>query len=83
MKDKIVHTTIGVYLNGSYVCNGVKPEHLNDHILFNKMYRPGRALFVDGHCIHKGYLTEDYIERFQKKIIEDNILSVNYSDEYL
>lgn len=76
-----IHTTIGLYLNGDYVVNGVSSEDLNDHINYNIKYRFGRALFVDGECIHKGYFDnqlsrlEEFAEKFKsikvyKKSIE-------------
>ncbi len=53
------HHTRGVYPDGSYKDNGVLPELLEKHIEYNKTMRPGRALFVDGVCIYKGFVTED------------------------
>lgn len=43
-----IHTTIGLYLNGDYVVNGVLDDHLANHIKYNINNRWGRALFVDG-----------------------------------
>ncbi|WCK57022.1 hypothetical protein PP175_27930 (plasmid) [Aneurinibacillus sp. Ricciae_BoGa-3] len=47
------HVTIGVYSNGEYKVNVVQGNHLQDHIEYNQTMRPGRALFVDGKCIHQ------------------------------
>jgi len=50
----MIHLTIGVYPNGERKTNAVKCENLASHIWYNLHFRPGRALVVDGHCIHKG-----------------------------
>lgn len=63
-----IHTTIGVYLNGSFKLNGVTPENLGTHIEHNIKYRPGRALFVDGECVHKGYLCDEKVKSFEERI---------------
>ena len=63
----MIHTTIGVYLNGDYKTNGVLPEHLEMHIEYNKKYRLGRGLFVDGKCIYAGYLNSDEVKKFEQK----------------
>lgn len=65
--SKIRHTR-GVYLNEGYKDNGVSAQNLKLHIEYNTTMRPGRALFVDGKCIHKGYLTDADV-----KAIEDNL----------
>lgn len=65
-----IHTTIGIYPNGSFKLNGVKDEHLEHHIEYNKTLRPGRALVVDNKIVYHGYLTEEQIN----KIIKDNDL---------
>ncbi len=42
------HLSVGVYLNDTFVVNVVKDEHLSSHKEYNKIFRPGRLLFVDG-----------------------------------
>ena len=67
----MIHTTIGVYLDGSKKVNGVTSERLADHIRYNLDFRPGRALFVDGICLHRGGLDSvrcDTLERGVKAI---------------
>lgn len=63
-----IYTTVGVYNNDDYKVNGVKGEHLEGHIEYNKKYRPGRALFVEGKCVHGGYLTHWRALEWEKKI---------------
>jgi hypothetical protein len=49
-----IHHTVGVYPDGSMKHNGVPDDHLAAHIAYNKEFRPGRALFVDGVCVYEG-----------------------------
>lgn len=63
-----VHTTVGVYNNNDFVINGVAPEHLKYHIEYNQKMRFGRALFVDGVCVNKGYLDDKRIKEWTDKI---------------
>lgn len=58
----LVYPSIGVYNNHERVYNGVASEHIVHHIRYNLCYRPGRALFVNGVCINKGYLSETECE---------------------
>ncbi len=67
-----IHTTIGVYANSDYKINGVESKHLASHIEYNKILRWGRALFVDGKCIHQGYLTKEECDAWEVKI-KDNL----------
>ncbi|MGL4467943.1 MAG: hypothetical protein ACRCUK_10690 [Plesiomonas shigelloides] len=59
-----IHTTIGLYRNGEYVVNGVKDDHLEDHVKYNIACRGGRALFVDGKCVHTGYMSREECDEF-------------------
>lgn len=51
----MIHTTIGVYSDGSYKVKGVKSEDLASHIEYNKNFRFGRALIIDGEVVYNGY----------------------------
>ena len=66
--SKKIHTTIGVYKNGDYKINGVMNCNLILHIRYNLDFRFGRALFVDGTCINKGYLTDEEVIEWAAKI---------------
>ncbi len=59
-----IHTTIGVYNSGDMKFNGVSSKNLASHLQYNLINRPGRALFVDGICVHKGYLTQDQVDNY-------------------
>lgn len=76
---KLFHT-MGVYRDGSRKNNGVIEEHLADHIEYNKTMRPGRALFVDGVCHNKGYLSEEECDQKQKPVHVENYFTKIYSN---
>lgn len=63
-----IHHTRGVYANGDFKDNGVPTDSLADHIEYNKMWRPGRALFVDGECLNQGYLSDEQVQEAIEKI---------------
>jgi hypothetical protein len=69
----MIHTTIGLYADGSFKMNGVKPEHLEYHIEYNKTNRFGRALFVDGKCVYGGLMPEDNTRRFEEWLKTENL----------
>jgi hypothetical protein len=63
----VIHHTRGVYPNGDFKDNGVPSENLAEHINYNVLFRPGRALFLDGFCIYRGMgVSSDLIEEHQK-----------------
>lgn len=63
-----IHTTVGAYKNGGYKVNGVPDLFLEDHIEYNKTWRFGRALFVDGKCVYRGYLTKEECDKVEEDI---------------
>lgn len=69
----MIHTTIGVYPNGTFKINGVKPEHLKNHIEYNRKNRWGRALFVDGKCEYNGCLSNEEVRDFEERIKRENL----------
>jgi len=83
MSNKIIHTTIGVYPNSEFKMNGVRPEHLEDHIEYNIKHRPGRALFVDSKCVNRGDLSWNEIESFILRIEIEDLIKTKYSDKYV
>lgn len=50
-----VYTTLALYPNGEFKINGVKQHNIVNHVAYNLLFRPGRALFVQGKCIYKGF----------------------------
>ena len=77
------HVTIGVNSNDTYVVNIVEPEHLTNHIEYNKIMRFDRAFFVDGKCVNKGYLSDAKITEWTEKIAEMQFDTSKPSDIYL
>ncbi len=74
LKDKlmpIIHTTIGVYPDGTFKINGVSEANLDAHIQYNLTNRWGRALFVDGNCIHKATLKDAQVVIYEKLFKSD------------
>lgn len=63
-----MHVTVGVYKNNDYKYNIVRDEDLENHIEYNKIFRFGRGLFLDGKCIHKGYLSDEQVKIWESKI---------------
>lgn len=71
------HITVGVYMNGQYKINIVKDEDLKDHIEYNKKFRFGRGLFVDGKCVNQGYLSGEQVINWEKEYLKWNSIPVN------
>lgn len=77
-----IHTTVGVYPNSevgnfkSVKINGVKEEHLEQHIQYNKTMRFGRALFVDGKCVYKGSLTNEQMCQWEQELKDFPLMTV-------
>lgn len=64
-----IYTTIGLYPNGTYKTNGVSEEHIQSHIEYNKTFRPGRTLFIDGEVEYRGIgISDDTLKEFKDKI---------------
>lgn len=63
-----IYSSVGVYPNGDIKTNGVHENNILTHIGYNVFYRPGRALFIDGICVHKGSLSHEDIEKYRKMI---------------
>lgn len=78
------HVTVGVYCNDNdnHKINIVRPEHLESHIEYNKTWRWGRALFVDGVCVNQGYLSDEKVVEWTKRIAEMNIDTSKPSELY-
>lgn len=64
----MIHTTIGIYPSGNYKVNGVSSENLQDHIEYNKKFRFGRALVVDGEIIYEGLGCKAAIKELEEVI---------------
>ena len=58
------HLTLGVYLSGDYTYNVVREEDLEEHIQFNKTFRPGRLLYVDGQRVYNGVIKKEALSKY-------------------
>jgi len=62
------HHGVGVYKNGDYKQNCIPDFELQEHIDYNTSARFGRGLFIDGKCVHAGYLNEEEVAHWEAKI---------------
>ena len=72
-----IHTTIGVYPRPDrylWKINGVAEENLEEHIAYNKLWRFGRALFVDGKCVYPGRVAPEDIARIEAELEAEPIV---------
>ena len=63
-----IHTTVGVYPNGDMHFNGVPSENLEDHKAYNRFWRPGRALIIDGVVFYDGGCSQETLKEALAKI---------------
>ena len=57
-----------VYINGDFYDNGVIKQHLYEQIKYNKECRPFSAFFVNGVCVHRGYLSKERCSEIEELI---------------
>ena len=67
----MIHTTVGLYANGEFKINGVPSDKLARHIKYNMNHRWGRGFFLDGICIHKGYLDSHMVHEMELMLESD------------
>ena len=60
------HLTLGIYSNGQWKYNVVRDEDLEHHIEYNKTFRWGRLLYVDGKRVYDGSTKEEYLEKYDQ-----------------
>lgn len=63
-----------IYGNRDWKYNVVAPEHIESHIEYNKVFRPGRLMFretEDGfEMLNNGMIKEEYLEPYKKQAEE-------------
>ena len=77
MKNRL---TLGVYGNKQIVFNVVRPEDLASHIEYNKAFRFGRLLYVDGKRVYGGCIKEEYLGQYDKvaeEFYSNNTVNIN------
>ena len=81
------HLTLGIYPDHSYKYNVVRDEDLEEHIIYNQAFRPGRLLYIDGKRIYNGLIKQEFLAEYDevaKKFYENvseinmNILTIPY-----
>ena len=58
---------VRVYLNGSMQRSYWDGDSIDDWIEYNKGYRSGTALFVNGACVARGYLSEETCRKYESQ----------------
>lgn len=58
------HLTLGIYSNGQYTFNVVRDEDLESHIEYNKTWRWGRLLYVDGKRVWNGCIKNECLKKY-------------------
>lgn len=73
------HLTLGIYPNKTYKYNVVRDGDLKNHIKYNKIYRPGRLLYVDGKRINNAVIKQEYLAEFDAiaKEFYENLSRIN------
>lgn len=81
------HLTLGIYPDHSYKYNVVRDEDLEEHIIYNQAFRPGRLLYIDGKRIYNGLIKQEFLAEYDeaaKEFYENtsginmNILTIPY-----
>lgn len=74
------HLTLGIYSNGQYKFNVVRGEDLESHIEYNKTWRWGRLLYVDGKRVWNGCVKTECLKKYDdiaKNFYENNNINMN------
>jgi len=73
--QKQIYTTVGVYRNGDRITNRVLREDVFSHISYNLTFRPGRAFFLEGICLNRGYFSIDEIFCLEQELssVDDSL----------
>ena len=81
------HLTLGIYPDHSYKYNVVRDEDVEEHIIYNQAFRPGRLLYIDGKRIYNGLIKQEFLVEYDeaaKEFYENtsrinmNILTIPY-----
>lgn len=79
-----MHLTIEVYTNKQWKYNVVRDEDLEDHIEYNKTWRWGRLLYVDGVRVYDGCHKAESLPMYDalaKEVYEDLLKKVNLNKD--
>lgn len=77
-------TTVRVYPNGDKTYNGVAPEELENHLAYNRDFRFGCDVFVNGVLTVKSEVYYDTEERRERlRLIGEELLKENWKTNKL
>ena len=89
LKNNFEIETKAIYSYIDYISDEKKylQSDIKNHIEYNLRFRPGRALFVDGKCINKGYLSDEKVAEWEERIktldIDDSMKSLSLAETEL
>lgn len=58
------HLVLNIYSNGSYVSEIVKDSDLKNYIEYNKLWRFGRLIYVDGQRVYNGCIKNEDLNKY-------------------
>ena len=76
------HLVLNIYASGDYKYNVVRDSDLKDNIEFNKTWRFGRIIYVDGKRVYNGCIKEEALGKYDEiaiYIYENKAKDINMS----
>ena len=58
------HLVLNIYANGDYVFDSVDNVELKAYIEYNKLWRFGRLIYVDGQRVYNGCIKDEYLKKY-------------------
>ena len=74
------HLVLNVYASGDYKVNVVRDSDLEDNIEFNKTWRFGRIIYVDGKRVYDGCIVKEALGKYDdiaKDFFENKAKNIN------
>lgn len=75
------HITIRVYPNKRYVINIVSDENLKDHLAYNRDFRFGCLVYLDGKRVQNGCRKEEYLQEYDDFVKTISLDGININKE--
>lgn len=60
------HLVLNIYANGEYLFEYVNNSDLKEYIDYNKVWRFGRLIYVDGKRVYNGSIKSDSLDKYDK-----------------
>lgn len=73
------HLVLNIYASGNYKYNVVRDCDLKDNIEFNKTWRFGRIIYVDGKRVYDGCIVKEALSKYDdiaKEFYENNTVDM-------